>query len=175
VTGATLGIVGLGRIGRAVARRARGFEMRLLYTQDRRMPDAEAALGIAHRSLDELLAESDIVSLHCPLTDRTRGLLSRDRIARMKRGAILVNTARGPCVAEAALADAIARGHLAAAGLDVFEAEPRIHPALVDEPRVVLATHIASADLPTRAAMAGLCADAVLAVLAGAEPRCRVV
>lgn len=174
VSGATLGIVGLGRIGRAVARRARGFDMKLLYAQRTRDPEAERELGASHRELDALLAESDVVSLHCPLTDATRGLLSRERIARMKRGAVLVNTARGACVDEAALADAVASGQLAAAALDVFEAEPRIHAGLFAQPRIVLAPHIASADLPARAAMARICVDAVLAVLEGREPRCRV-
>jgi glyoxylate reductase len=175
VTGATLGIVGLGRIGRAMARRARGFGMRILYTQRSRVPaEVEGELGASFRDVDALFAESDIVSLHCPLTDATRGLVSRERLARMRRGGVVVNTARGPCVDEDALADALASGQLAGAGLDVFAAEPRIPARLVHEPRAVLTTHIGSADQATRAQMARLSVDAVLAVLRGDEPRFRV-
>jgi glyoxylate reductase len=168
VHGATLGLVGLGRIGQAVARRARGFGMHVLYTQ--RAPLAEGlarVLGATYLPLDELLAQADIVSLHCPLTPETRGLLSAARLAAMKPGSVLVNTARGPIVDEAALAEALANGPLAAAGLDVFEDEPRVHPALLACANAVLTPHIASADHTTRAAMAGLAADNVLALLAG--------
>lgn len=175
VTGATLGLVGLGATGQAVARRAKGFGMRLLYAAPRRAtPALEAELGARHVSLDALVAESDVVSLHCPLSDATRRLFDGPRIARMKRGAILLNTARGACVDADALADALASGHLFGAGLDVFEDAPRIPARLVREGRVVLTTHIGSADEPTRAAMGRLCVDAVLAVLAGEEPSCRV-
>jgi glyoxylate reductase len=175
VTGATLGIVGLGRIGRATARRAQGFGMRILYTQSGRVPaDVERELGASFRDLDALFEESDVVSLHCPLTPATRGLVSRERLARMKPGSVLVNTARGACVDEDALADALASGQLAGAGLDVFAAEPRIPERLAREPRAVLTTHIGSADGTTRAQMARLSVDAVLAVLRGDEPRFRV-
>ncbi|MFT3764937.1 MAG: D-glycerate dehydrogenase [Minicystis sp.] len=175
VTGATLGIVGLGRIGRAVAQRARGFSMRILYAQPRRAPDdVEQALAATHAPLDDLLAQSDIVALTCRLDASTRNLLSRDRIARLKPGAVVVNTARGACVDEIALAEALRDGRVAAAGLDVFAAEPRVSPELLALPNVVLTPHIGSADRPTREAMARICAESVLAVLSGREPRCRV-
>lgn len=175
VTSATLGIIGFGRIGRAMARRARGFGMNVLYTQRRRaLPEHERELSARYVSLDELIAKSDFVSLHCPLTSETRHLMSRERLFAMKKGAILVNTARGACVDEKALAEAIAQGHLAGAGLDVFEREPIISKELFGLDRVVLATHIGSADEPTRAEMAKLNVDAVLEVLAGREPENRV-
>ncbi len=171
VHGATLGIVGLGRIGQAVARRARGFGMHVLYTQRSPLVDGVArALGATFAPLDQLLADSDVVTLHCPLTAETRGLLSAARLAAMKRGSVLVNTARGPIVDESALAAALANGPLAAAGLDVFADEPRVPPALLALPNVVLTPHIASAEEATRAAMAGLAADNVLAVLSGKAP-----
>jgi glyoxylate reductase len=175
VTGATLGIVGLGRIGQAVAARARGFSMPVLYAQRRRLPPArEAELQAAFTPLDELFAASDVVCLCCPLTPETRGLVSRERLATMKKGSVLVNTSRGPCVDEEALADALNTGHLFAAGLDVYAREPEIAPALLTCDRVVLAPHLGSADRPTREAMARICVDAILAVLAGQEPRTRV-
>jgi glyoxylate reductase len=169
VNGATLGIVGLGRIGRATARRARGFGMRVLYTQRARHPEAlEAAEGVSWSpSLDALLAEADAVSIHCPLTRETTHLFDAARLGRMRPGSILVNTARGPIVDEAALAQALERGPLAAAGLDVFEDEPRVHPALLARPNAVLAPHIGSADHPTREAMSDTAIANVLAVLAG--------
>jgi glyoxylate reductase len=172
VHGATLGIVGLGRIGKAMARRARGFGMPVLYTQRRRLePEAmERALGASWvPSIDELCAEADFVTIHCPLTLETRHLFDGPRLARMKRGSILVNTARGAIVDEAALAHALAHGPLAAAGLDVFEEEPKVHPSLLARPNAVLAPHIGSADHPTRIAMARIAAENVLRVLAG-EP-----
>jgi glyoxylate reductase len=171
VHGATLGIVGLGRIGRAVARRARGFGMHVLYTQHTRLDDALArALGVTHVDLDELFARSDIVTLHCPLTPETRALVDAPRLARMKLGSVLVNTARGLCVDEAALAEALTHGPLAAAALDVFADEPRVHPALLARENVVLAPHIGSAERSTREAMARIAADNVVAVLAGSPP-----
>jgi len=171
VHGATLGIVGLGRIGQAVARRARGFGMPIVYAQRERLaPELERALGARFAGLDELLETSDFVSLHCPLTPDTRGLLSSARMARMKEGSVLVNTARGPVVDEAALALALERGPLAAAGLDVFENEPDVLPALLARPNVVLSPHIASAESQTREAMARMAVDNVLAVLGGAAP-----
>lgn len=175
VSSATIGIVGFGRIGRAMARRAAGFGMRVLYTQRRRArTEDEQAVGATYVSLDELLRTSDIVSLHCPLTEETRGLLSRERLFAMKKGAILVNTARGACVDEKALIEAVASGHLAGAGLDVFEKEPFIPAELRALDRVVMAPHIGSADEPTRAEMARMCVNAVVAVLEGREPEHRV-
>jgi glyoxylate reductase len=168
VHGATLGIVGLGRIGQAVARRARGFGMHVLYSQRTRLaPEVERALGATYAPLDALLAESDFVSIHAPLTAETRGLFSAARLASMKRGSVLVNTSRGPIIDESALARALEHGPLAAAGLDVFEAEPAVCPALLARDNAVLTPHVGSADRPTREAMARMAADNVLAVLAG--------
>ncbi|HEY8074012.1 MAG TPA: D-glycerate dehydrogenase, partial [Labilithrix sp.] len=172
VHGATLGIVGLGRIGRAVARRARGFGLHVLYMQEKPLePPIERALGATFvASLDEMLAHADFVSVHCPLTPETRGLFSAERLARMKPGSVLVNTARGPIVDEAALALALEHGPLAAAALDVYENEPAVHPALLARENVVLAPHIGSADRVTREAMATTAIANAVAVLAGAPP-----
>ena len=171
IHGSTLGIVGFGRIGQAVARRGRGFGMPVLYTQRQRIaPDLERSLGATYAELDDLLAKSDVVSLHCPLTPQTRALLSAERLSRMKRGSVLINTSRGPVVDEAALAAALETGPLAAAGLDVYEDEPRVNPRLLERPNVVMAPHIASADRPTREAMARLAVDNALAVLDGKAP-----
>jgi glyoxylate reductase len=171
VWGRTLGLVGFGRIGRAVARRGRGFGMRVLYTALGRAPeDVEAELGAAHTPLDRLLAESDFVSIHVPLTEATRHLVGARELARMKPTAILVNTARGACVDEAALADALERDAIAGAGLDVFEHEPRVHPRLARQKRAVLLPHLGSATHAARTAMARTCAENVAAYLAGRRP-----
>jgi glyoxylate reductase len=149
VTRKTLGIVGFGRIGQAVARRASGFAMRVIYTSNRPID-----FPGAHRvDLEALLRESDIVSLHCPLTPATRGLLSRERIRMMKKGAIVVNTARGAVVDDDALAEALAEGHLGGAGLDVFRDEPRVPEAFKKLENVVLTPHIGSATRETRTGM----------------------
>lgn len=146
VFGKTLGIIGLGEIGQAVARRARGFSMKVLYHGPRRKPDAEKELGVHFRAdLDELLAEADIVSLHCPLNDASRHMINEERLAGMKHGAALVNAARGALVSEAALVDALASGRIGAAGLDVYESEPRVAKALLEFPNVTLLPHIGSA------------------------------
>lgn len=172
VSGSTLGIVGFGRIGQAVARRARGFGMKVLYNGPRRVPETvEQELGATYATVDDVISGCDILTLHCPLTPSTRGLLSRDRLRSMRKGAVLINTARGACVDEAALAELLASGHLAAAGLDVYEREPQVHPALLALPNVVLAPHIGSADRPTREKMAHMSVDAVLAVLGGRAPQ----
>jgi len=169
VAGATLGIVGLGRIGRAVARRGRGFGMRVLATG--RPGRGDDGGGVAEMvPLERLLAESDFVSLHVNLTPETRHLMSADRLALMRPDAVLVNTARGPVVDEAALADALDGGRLFAAGLDVFEAEPRVHPRLLSNPKVVLTPHLGSATVGAREAMGRLVADNVVAALEGAVP-----
>jgi len=172
IHGMKLGIVGFGRIGKAVARRARGFGMHVGYTQRRREPEAiERALGATHvSSLDELCASSDAITIHCPLTPETRHLFAAERLARMRPGSLLINTARGPIVDEAALAVALERGPLAAAGLDVFEDEPKVHPALRSRENAVLAPHIGSADRPTREAMASMAAANVIRVLRGETP-----
>jgi glyoxylate reductase len=170
VHGATLGLVGLGAIACAVARRAQGFGMRVLGWSRRSAPPP----GVAAASLDALLAASDFVSVHVARTPDTIGLLGRDAIARMKRGAILVNTARGGIVDEDALAEALAGGRLAAAGLDVFASEPlaATSPLLALE-NVVLTPHVGSASVATRARMLELALDNLLAGLAGAlPPRC---
>jgi glyoxylate reductase len=172
VHGMKLGIVGLGRIGKAVARRARGFGMHVGYTQRRREPEGiERALGATFvADLDELCRTSDAITIHCPLTDESRHLFAAERLARMRPGAILVNTARGPIVDEAALARALEDGPLAAAGLDVFEHEPAVHPAILARPNAVLAPHIGSADRETREAMARTAALNVVRVLRGEPP-----
>lgn len=171
VSGSVLGIVGFGRIGQAVARRARGFGMRVLYSSPRRAsPELERELGASFVSLDELIGSSEILTLHCPLTPATRGLLSRERMLSMRKGAVVVNTARGACVDEAALVELLRSGHLAAAGLDVYDREPHVSDALKSLPNVVLAPHLGSADRPTRERMAQMCIDSVLAVLEGRTP-----
>ena len=174
VHGATLGIIGLGRIGQAVARRARGFDMRILYHAPRRRPEVEEELGAEWRELDALLAESDFVSLHVPLTEQTRGMIGREQLQRMRRGAVLINTARGPVVQTDALLEALEQGWIWAAGLDVTDPEPlpAEHP-LLRHPRVVVTPHIASASFTTRDRMAELAARNLLAVLRGeTPPRC---
>ncbi|EKP94603.1 2-hydroxyacid dehydrogenase [Thermaerobacter subterraneus] len=169
--GATLGIVGLGRIGRAVARRARAFGMQVLYSSRRRHPDAEEELGVAYADLDSLLARSDIVTLHVPLTPETRHLLDGRRLARMKPGAILINTARGGVVDEQALVEALRQGHLAMAGLDVYGQEPvPPHHPLLQLPNVIALPHIGSATRRTRWRMARLAAENCAAVLRGLRP-----
>jgi glyoxylate reductase len=162
---ATLGIVGYGRIGRAVARRAAGFDMRVLHhtRTDTGEPGYVA-------DLDELLRASDIVSLHVPGGDATRHLIDARRLALMKPTAVLVNTARGPVVDEEALADALHAGRLFAAGLDVYEREPLVNPRLLSAPRTVLLPHIGSASQATRTQMARLASSAVATVLAGGMP-----
>lgn len=168
--GSTLGVVGLGRIGRAVAVRALAFKMRVLAAGPVRSPDLEAA-GLEHVPLDRLLRESDVVSLHCPLNAETRHLIDAAALARMKPTALLVNTARGPIVDEAALAEALHAGRLGAAGIDVYEAEPRVHPRLLSAPRAVLAPHLGTSTLRTRVAMAEKALGDALRVLAGQPPR----
>ncbi len=164
--GKQLGLVGLGRIGRAVARRAPAFGMRVAYASRR-----EAALdGAEAMSLDRLLNTSDVVSLHPPLTSETTHLIDKRGLARMKRSAYLVNTARGPIVDEEALAWALQHHLLAGAALDVYEREPAIHPDLLSLENVLLVPHLGSATTETRTAMADLAADNVLAVLSGRPP-----
>jgi len=171
VTGKTIGIVGFGRIGQAVARRAAGFGMRILYTSPR-----EAGFpGATRVDLDALLATSDFVSLHCPLTDATRDLISRERIARMKPGAILVNTSRGPVVDEEAVAEALEDGRLFAAGLDVFRNEPEVPEGLRRAGNAVLTPHLGSGTRETRNAMAQMVWDEVLRRVTGRPPAHPVV
>ena len=169
VHGATLGIVGLGRIGKAIARRAQGFGMRVLYHS--RHPDPEAdAMGVAYRTKTDLLREADFVVLAVPLTADTRHLIGEAELRLMKPTAVLVNIARGPVVDEAALARALREGRLAGAGLDVFEDEPRVHPGLVELEQVVLTPHVGSASRATRLAMATRAVENCLAALEGQRP-----
>jgi len=176
VHGRTLGILGMGRIGEAVARRAGlGFGMEILYWDERERPDLERELGARRTDLDGLLGAADFVSIHLPLTEGTTGLIGADELARMKPTAVLVNTARGPIVDEEALAAALRSGVIWAAGLDVFEREPEIHPDLLDLDNAVLLPHIASASIPTRLAMAQLAVDNVLALHRGEDPPTPVV
>lgn len=174
IFGATLGIIGMGRIGSAVARRARGFDMRILYTDRGERAGGELEVSGQRVDLDTLLLDSDFVSLHVPLTAETRGMIGRRELELMKRSAILINTARGPVVDTEALADALEAGVIWGAGLDVTEPEPL--PAthrLPRLPRVIVTPHIASATATTRSRMAELAARNALAVLQGeTPPRC---
>lgn len=171
VHGKTLGVLGFGRIGRAVARRAGGFGMRVLYHDAQRPePAVEQELRATYADPDTLLRESDFVSVHTPLMTETRHLVNETALRKMKKTAILVNAARGPIVDEAALVRALSEGWIAGAGLDVFEEEPRIHPGLLPLRNVVLAPHIASASHDTRVAMATLAVRNCLAVLEGKPP-----
>jgi glyoxylate reductase len=168
VHGATLGIVGMGRIGLAVARRARGFAMHVLYHDARRNLGAEQELGATYvERLDDLLARSDFVSLHVPLLAETRHLMDADRLRKMKRSAILINTSRGPVVDEKALAQALKEGVIAGAGLDVYEREPAVEPALLELENAVLLPHIASASERTRTRMAVRAAENIRAFIDG--------
>jgi glyoxylate reductase len=164
--GKQLGIVGLGRIGRAVAAKARAFGMRVAYTRGTPSPGDEAGA----MPLDRLLSTSDVVSLHCPLTPDTTHLIDQAALARMKRSAYLVNASRGPVVDEAALAWALKNRLIAGAGLDVYEHEPTIHADLLGLDNVVLVPHLGSATTETRTAMADLAAQNVVAVLTGGSP-----
>ncbi len=173
VSGATLGVIGFGRIGRAMARRAHhGFGMKVIFQNRSAVaPETAAALGAEPRdSVDAVLAEADFVSLHCPGGAANRHLIDARRIALMKPSAILINTARGEVVEEAALAQALAEGRIAAAGLDVFEAEPQVHPDLLQRDNVVLAPHLGSATEQTRVAMGMRALDNLRAHLAGRTP-----
>lgn len=170
VSGKTLGIVGLGRIGRAVARRARGFDMRLLYAAPRPRPEA-AGLGVERVPLERLLAEADFVSLHTYLSAGTRRIIDAAALARMRPGAFLINVSRGELVDEAALVEALRAGRIAGAALDVFEREPALAPGLAELPNVVLTPHVGSATRETRVAMGRVAVEAVLAALRGERPR----
>jgi lactate dehydrogenase-like 2-hydroxyacid dehydrogenase len=177
VTGKTLGIVGMGRIGRAVARRARGgFAMRIIYWAPRPVDDPEIAeLGAERReTLDDLLAASDFVSLHAPSTPETRHLIDAARLARMRRGAVLINTARGGLVDEAALVEALRAGTIAGAGLDVYEAEPSLAPGLAELENAVLLPHLGSATTEARVAMGERAVQNLSAFFGGRPPPDRV-
>jgi glyoxylate reductase len=167
----TIGIVGFGRIGQALARRATGFGMRVLYHDAITLPrEVEAESGAERRGFDDLLAESDFISIHTNLTPETRHLFSTEQFFRMKNTAILVNTSRGPVVDEAALAEALASDEIFAAGLDVFEEEPHVNPALLNLENVVIIPHLGSATIDTRRAMGLLAVENVFAALEGSRP-----
>jgi glyoxylate reductase len=167
LAGKQLGVVGFGRIGQALARRALGFGMRVVYAD----PHEVSAAPARRVPVDELFATSDVVSLHCPLVPETRHLVDARRLGLMKPTAILVNTARGGCVDEPALIEALEAGRIFAAALDVYDREPALDPRLLTCPRLTLAPHIGSATTEARTQMAQLCADAVIAVLSGRRPR----
>ena len=168
---ATLGILGMGRIGRSLARRAHGFEMKVLYHDAFRAPDElEQELGLSFVELETLLGEADFISVHVPLMPETRHLISRPQFSLMKKTAVLINTSRGPVVDESALADALEQGEIGAAGLDVFENEPRVEPRLLKLENVVVTPHIASASTETRRKMCMMAAENALAALDGQRP-----
>jgi glyoxylate reductase len=167
----TIGIVGFGRIGHAIARRARGFGMKILYYDVYRPgPELEEELGAEYRELVDLLRESDFVLLHVNLSEQTRHLIDAERLHEMNPTAVLVNTSRGPVIDEEALAYALASGEIFAAGLDVFEREPEVHPRLLELENAVVIPHLGSATVDTRLAMGMLALDNVVAALEGREP-----
>jgi glyoxylate reductase len=171
LAGATLGIFGMGRIGQAVARRAQGFGMRILYHNRHRLPEAEeASLRASYVDKNTLLAESDFLSLHCPLSAETRHAFSVAEFRRMKPTSVFVNTTRGPVVDEAALAQALREGWIFSAGIDVFEREPEVHPELLACENAVLIPHLGSATQATRARMAEMAAENLITLLQGGRP-----
>jgi glyoxylate reductase len=171
VNGKTLGIVGFGSIGEAVARRARGFGMRILYTKRRRLDKArEAALGVEYRSLDDLLKESDFVSINAALSRETIHLIGYRELCLMRSSAYLVNTARGPIVDEMALVRVLGEKRIAGAALDVYEREPLVEPGLINLPNVVLTPHLGSAAIDTRDRVADIVVDNITAVIEGRKP-----
>ncbi len=176
IQGKTLGIVGLGLIGQATARRAKAFGMDVIYSGRRQAdPAVERELGARYVSFDELLETADVVSLHCPLNAETHHLIDAARLKQMRSDAFLINTTRGPVVDEAALVDALRSGEIAGAGLDVFEEEPTVHPGLLDLENAVLIPHLGSATIETRTAMGVLAAENAIAVLRGETPPTPVV
>lgn len=171
VSGATIGLIGFGRIGQAVAKRAQGFDMSVLYWNRTRLDaDQERALNVRYSELADLLPQSDYVSVHVALTEQTRHLLGHEQFLTMKSTAVLINTSRGPVVDEAALVNALRSGQLAGAGLDVYEDEPAVHPGLVELANVVLAPHLGSATIQTRNKMGFVAVDNCLAACAGRQP-----
>ena len=169
--GKTLGIVGLGRIGSMVARRAKGWNMKLFYNKRERDEAAEKELGVEFADLDTLFAESDFVTLHVPLTEETRHMINKDAFSKFKKGSYLVNTARGPVVEEHDLVVALKAGQLAGAALDVFDNEPDIDPELIGMENVILTPHIASATHEARRKMGEQAVQAILDVFSGKKPK----
>lgn len=168
--GKTLGIIGLGGIGQMVARRSEGYKMNVIYNKHTRDTECEEKLGVKYCTLDTLLAESDVVTIHVPLTEETRHLMNKTAFDKMKKGSFLVNTARGAVVDEHDLVDALRSGQLAGAGLDVFDNEPNIDPELVGMENVILTPHIASATHEAREAMAVLAVNGILKTLSSELP-----
>ena len=171
VWGKKLGVIGFGRIGQALARRARGFDMEIFYSARSRREEAERELGARYLELDDLLGECDFLSIHTPLTEETTHLIGAEELEKMKSEAVLVNTSRGPVVDESALAEALGGGRIFAAGLDVYEEEPEVHPGLLGLENVVLAPHIGSASFETRDKMAAMAGEDLQAVLRGEQPK----
>lgn len=169
--GKTLGIIGLGGIGTMVARRAGGYKMNIIYNKHTRDPEAEQKMGVKFCELDELLKTADVITLHVPLTDETRHMINKDTLSKMKKGAFLVNTARGPIVNEHDLVEALRSGQLGGAGLDVFDNEPDISPELYDMPNVITTPHIASATWEARNKMGEQAVAAILDTFAGTKPQ----
>jgi lactate dehydrogenase-like 2-hydroxyacid dehydrogenase len=170
VSGRTLGVIGAGRIGSAMARRSVGFGMKVLYDAHNRCPELEDEIGARRLGREELLRKADFVSLHVPLTDETHHLIGPSELDMMKSSAVLINTSRGPVVDEEALVDALRRGSIFGAGLDVYEEEPQLTPALADLDNVVLTPHVGSGTRQTRSKMAEMAATSILTVLEGGEP-----
>jgi glyoxylate reductase len=169
--GKTLGIIGLGGIGTMVARRAGGYKMNIIYNKHTRDMEAEQKMGVKFCELNELLATSDVITLHVPLTDETRHMINKDTLSKMKKGAFLVNTARGQVVQEHDLVEALRSGQLGGAGLDVFDNEPDISPELYDMPNVITTPHIASATWEARNKMGEQAVSAILDTFAGTKPQ----
>jgi glyoxylate reductase len=168
---ATLGLIGAGRIGQVMARRASGFDMRVIYYNRKRLtPEEEAACNMTYVSLDELLRHSDFISIHTPYTTETHHLISEVEFTKMKSSAIIINTARGPIIDEQALVKALQAGAIAGAGLDVFEREPAVEPALLDMEQVVLLPHIGSASYQTRELIATMASQNIVAHIQGKRP-----
>lgn len=170
VYGKTLGILGMGRIGTAVAKRAQGFDMRVLYTNRSDRPEAEQKYNAQKVDLETLLRESDYLSVHVPMSDETRHMIGAEQLAAMKPTAFLINTARGPIVDEAALVEALRSGEIAGAGLDVYEEEPALAPGLAECENAVLIPHLGSATIETRTKMAQLAVENAIAVIEGRRP-----
>jgi len=168
--GKTLGIVGLGRIGTMVARRAQGYNMNIIYNKKTRDRECEEKMGVKYCDLETLLSEADFITLHVPLTEETRHMINKEALAKIKKGSFLVNTARGPVVSEPDLVDALKAGQLSGAALDVFDNEPNISQELKDMPNVILTPHIASATWEARQKMGELAVSAILGSLSGQKP-----
>lgn len=169
--GKTLGIIGLGRIGSMVAKRAKGYGMDLLYNKKERDENLENELGVKYETLDDLLSKSDFVSLHVPLTEETKGMINKGTISKMKKGSYIVNTARGEVIREDDLVEALRDGHLKGAALDVFENEPQINPELIGMENVVLTPHIGSATWDARNKMSEMAFNGIIDVLEGRKPQ----